>query len=457
MSAVPSGPDASHPTRILGAGWDAGCPAPPELWGAERADLVVNLTDASHLEVACLEITDRATCIEFHNPGDLSCGGCTIRCERDTPPFGDWAAVGLHAEDSSDVRLADLWIHGLAAIGVHAGRLTDWTVERVRVNGNGAAGWDGDLWDGGDDANHGELVFTEVEIAWNGCGEDWQTDLPVVSSCWGQTAGGYGDGFAPGAGGGHWLFTDLDVHHNTSDGLDLLYLDGAAVTEVRRLKAWSNCGNPLKVSGTLVVQDSELVADCAFFDGLAPLVDHCRAGGNALAVNLHASSQVEVRHLTVTGEGDCLVEIGCEAGGCNGSESVLLANTLFLGNVDFFQPWENTCLYWWDDGALPSDPASFDHVLVWDAKDDPCPIGVNPVCADPQVVAPALDGFDGHLLPASPAVDAGNPVYGTSRDLDRLWRDLQPDIGAYERGGAIFRDSFESGATTGWSASVGSS
>lgn len=37
MLPIPSGPDPSHPTRILGAGWDTGSSAPPELWGTERA------------------------------------------------------------------------------------------------------------------------------------------------------------------------------------------------------------------------------------------------------------------------------------------------------------------------------------------------------------------------------------------------------------------------------------
>ncbi len=165
--------------------------------------------------------------------------------------------------------------------------------------------------------------------------------------------------------------------------------------------------------------------------------------------------ELEVAHLEGCGRPGDGDQLGCEAGGCDGAESVLLANSLFLGQVDWLQPWENACLYWWDDGSLPTDPTTFDHVLVWDVKNDPCPIGVSPVCADPQLTDAALDGFDGHLFAGSPAVDAGSPALTTPRDLDDLWRDLAPDVGAYERGGAIFRDGFESGACSGWSGVVG--
>ena len=210
---IPSGPDPAHPTRILGVGWDSGCSDPPELWGAERADMILNLTDASNVEVACLEITDHSSCVEFHSGG--------LACERDSYPYGDWAAIGLYAEDSANVYLHDLNIHGLAAGGVHAGRLTDWTVEDVRIDGNGWVGWDGDLWEGGD-SNSGTMTFRRWTVEWNGCGETYPGEEPT--GCWAQTAGGYGDGVGTGATGGDWIIEDSAVLHNTPDGLDLLHV-----------------------------------------------------------------------------------------------------------------------------------------------------------------------------------------------------------------------------------------
>jgi hypothetical protein len=142
MAPVPSGPDPDHPTQILGVGWASRCTAPPALWGTGRPWLVFNLTDSSNVQVACLEIIDHSSRIEDHAAAS---GGSEYTCQRDTPPYGDWAATGLYAEDSADVLLQNLDIHGLANQGVQAGRLTDWTVENVRVAGNGLAGWNTDL------------------------------------------------------------------------------------------------------------------------------------------------------------------------------------------------------------------------------------------------------------------------------------------------------------------------
>jgi hypothetical protein len=41
--------------------------------------------------------------------------------------------------------------------GIQADQLADWTVENVRIAGNGWAGWDGDIE--GDDSNSGILTF----------------------------------------------------------------------------------------------------------------------------------------------------------------------------------------------------------------------------------------------------------------------------------------------------------
>ena len=213
MPPIPSGPDADHPTRILGQGWDSGCDDPPELWGSGRPWFIANLTDANNVELACFEITDHSSCVEDHTGG--------LACERDTPPYGDWAACGLYAEDSANVLLRDLDIHGLAACGVHAGRLTYWTVENVRIAGNGSVGWDGDLWEGDGDSNSGTLIFRNWVVEWNGCGETYPGGEP--DGCWGQEAGGYGDGVGTGETGGDWIIEDSAFLHNTSDGLDLLY------------------------------------------------------------------------------------------------------------------------------------------------------------------------------------------------------------------------------------------
>ncbi len=395
---VPSGPDPDHPTRIVGAGWDAGCPDPPELWGAERAWQVLSLDGSSNVELRCLEITDHSSCIEFH-------ADAAHRCERDAPPYGDWASVGLHASDSASVLLEDVSIHGLASDGVLAGRLEDWTLRRVRISGNGWAGWDGDI--DGADGDSGEMVFESVEIAWNGCGELYPDGGPA--SCWAQQAGGYGDGLAAGEGGGHWVLRDCLIHHNSSDGVDLLYLRPGASTEVERCRMWANAGNQLKVSGPLRLADSELVGSCAALEGW-PLMDAgdvCRALGTTLALDLFPGATASIVGCTLAGEGDTLVTAECTTvGGCNGSETVGIRNTVLVGGDDHTQPGDTVALYW---TGMSQDPLDLDWSLAWRVKvPDGFTWGPNDLHgADPLLEDGTAAAFDGRLRPGSPALDSG--------------------------------------------------
>ncbi|MCZ7568565.1 MAG: right-handed parallel beta-helix repeat-containing protein [Ardenticatenaceae bacterium] len=423
MPPVPSGPGPATPTRILGQGWENGCTNPPELWGAERPWYLLNLTGSSNVALACLELTDHSGCVEFHTGG--------LACERDTPPYGDWAATGIYAGDSANVRLQDLNIHGLAAAGIHAGRLTDWTVENVRIAGNGWVGWDGDI-DGGD-SNAGTLLFRRWTVEWNGCGETYPGQQPT--GCWGQTAGGYGDGVGTGATGGHWIIEDSTFSHNTSDGLDLLYarLAGSSI-EIRRTIAEGNAGNQLKTNGPTLIENAIVVGNCGFFDGqpFTSSVDNCRAAGNALSLALQPGDQVTVTNSTLTSEGDCLVLAECE-GTCNGSESVRLRNNIFVGQTDFLQPFENSCLVYQE--TFPADPFDSDFSVITATKGTPpCP-GAHDLCdISPGLVNSTTDAFDAHLLASSPAIDAGTGVGAPSDDFDGRLRDAAPDIGAYEYG-----------------------
>jgi hypothetical protein len=423
MPPVPGGSSPANPTRILGAGWNSGCSNPPELWGAERPWFIVNLTDSSNVELGCMEITDHAGCVEFHTGG--------LACERDNPPYGDWASYGLYAEDSANVYLHDLNIHGLAAGGVHAGRLTDWTVENVRIAGNGSVGWDGDLWDDYGDSNSGMLIFRRWTVEWNGCGETYPGEQPT--GCWAQSAGGYGDGFATGESGGHWIVEDSIIRYNTSDGLDFLYIrePGSSIT-IRRTLAEGNAGNQIKnFRGPFLLENSIIVGNCGFFDGqpFTYNVDNCRALGTALAIGLAQGDQATVVNNTFTSEGDCLVTAEC-GGNCDGSEKALLRNNIFQGQVDFLQPFENTCLIYQE--TFPADPFDMDYSVIADVKDDLCP-GPHDICGvSPGLTSTTIDSFNAHLLENSLAIGAGLASVSPLDDFDGNARDPQPDIGAFE-------------------------
>ena len=429
MAAIPSGKDASHPTRIIGEMADKQCTNPPVLWGTERSSMIINLKSSSHVELSCLDITDRDNCIEFYNPGNMPCEDCVKACKRDQYPFGNWADTGIYAEDSNNVTLDHLRIHGLSSQGIHAGRLSNWEINNTQILANGMVGWDGDL--AGPSSNSGTFTFRNSEIAWNGCPEDWQTGKVIPGSCWGQEAGGYGDGIGLATSGGTWRFYQVEVHHNSSDGIDLLYLDDTAKVEVSGLKAYSNAGNQLKISGSAEIENSVLISDCASMK--SPLMkegDLCRAQGNTLSISLFANSQVHLSHNTLTGEGDCLMIASCKEESCGSPEKIQVENSIFVGHKDW-RAGDQTCLYWYGDGLL-TDPFTLSHSLVKDVKNKACP-GENMLCnEEPGLVNDSMDSFDGHLRSGSSAINAGNPTKSKTKDIEGNLRSKAPDMGAYE-------------------------
>ncbi len=322
-AALPSG-SAERPTRLSGADDSGRCVQKPEWWGAERASRVLNLDGSQHVVVECLEITDHSSCIEGHCHGG-DCSGQVLRCPREHFPYGDWASTGVYGRDSSDVVLRDLDVHGLASRGFQVGRVRDWVLQRVRIVGNGWAGWDGDLAETGGSSNAGRLRFEQVEIAWNGCAERYPDREPV--GCWAQTSGGYGDGLGTAKTAGEWEFVDVHVHHNTSDGLDLLYMEAPGRVSVTRLRAEANAGNQFKVAGDSVLVDSTIDGRCDYFNGRDNMNhnDQCRALGNAVSVVLRPGTEARLRNNRITGVGDCLVVL---EGGDASSRLAMDGNTL---------------------------------------------------------------------------------------------------------------------------------
>jgi hypothetical protein len=419
MSAVPSGPSATQPTRIIGTG------EAPELWGTERASLVLNLKGSSNVVVENLEITDHESCIDQHCHGGV-CEGEVLRCNRSQAPWGKWAGTGISARDSANVTLRDVNVHGMANRGVLAGRLTDWTTERLTIRANGWAGWDGDLNE--ESGNSGQIIFRELELAWNGCAERYPGG--EIAGCWAQTAGGYGDGLGTGATGGHWVIEDSLIHHNTSDGLDLLYMrDGGSVT-IRRTWAEGNAGNQLKTKGEVLIENSVAVGNCSYFTGHGNMFDgdHCRALGNVVSVGLHNGNHAELINNTITGEGDCLVL----SGGGDASASLTFTNNVLLGKTDWRQDWENACGHY-ADGSSARVTWSGNNVFA--VKNNHCPAGSQ--CTDPQLVDANMASFDPTPADGSPLVDTAIAV-GPDHDYFGHARPAggAPDIGAVERGAA---------------------
>ena len=430
MPVVPSGTDADHPTRIVGAGWNGGCATAPQLYGAERAYRIFDLTAADHVLLACMEITDHDECVEFHSGA--------IACNRDSYPYGDWAGLGIMASASQDVTLRDLNIHGMAHGGIHAGQLTDWTLDGVRIAGNGWVGFDGDVNDiAGNSNNAGTTTFRRVTIEWNGCGETYPGGLPT--GCWGQSAGGYGDGLGTESTGGDWVFEDCKILHNTSDGLDLLYHDQGGSITIDRLHAEGNAGNQLKVTGNTTVSNSILVGNCAYFDGqpFTYNVDNCRALGNTVHIAYVPGSTASLVNSTIYGQGDLLIGAGPRTS-CDGTETLQAINNIYIGDDDYNQAGDTAVLYYQEDcNNLALDQ---DYGVIWGTRPNnqsDCPMGAHDICEDPQVTGPLSgDAFGLELQAGSPAIDAGQAVGGLipAVDFNGQTRPLGNgvDIGAYE-------------------------
>jgi hypothetical protein len=335
-------------------------------------------------------------------------------------------------------------IHGLAHTGIWAGRLTDWTVEDVRIAANGLAGWDGDI--DGSDSNSGTLTFRRLTVEWNGCAESYPDKQ--VNNCWGQSAGGYGDGFGQGGlTGGHWIIEDSVFRYNTQDGIDMLYVrQGNSQIEIRRTQSYGNAGDQIKVNGSARIENSLMVSNCGFFNGKSFTYDvgDCRAGGSALVFSMRRGSKVSVVNSTLAGQGDCLLIVECDTEAFpayNGSEAPIIQNNIFRGYQEFGSD-DTTCDVWFDRDNFYQTQEDY-NVIHPDTKLGEFQHGSHDIFQDPLFVNANLETFDGHLQSGSPAIDSGLPVGGIGGlvPTDDLGKTTRPqgsgvDRGAYEFGGS---------------------
>ena len=435
-ATIPAG-SIENPTKILGAEWDSGCTTKPELYGVEGSYSVLNASN-NYIEIQCLDITDHDQCISNHGATGPEEG--KIACKK-TFPKGDRATNGLVINEANNLLLKNLDIHGLSLHGIYtiaSSSGSNWTLDNVNIHHNGIAGWDGGGYSGA-------MTITNSSVSWNGCGETYPGGEAI--GCWGQNAGGYGDGMGMTATSGDWVITDTEFKYNTSDGLDLLYLGATGSVSLNRVYAEGNAGNQLKVTGgSKKILNTVAIGNCGFFDGkpFDYAVDNCRALGHPITLGMTAGSTADLVNISVYSEGDGIFNVVGSA--CNGTEKVTLRNVNAIGDTDYHSSDEKASYFWTECNGVTID---HDYGYIYNTKQDMLIFtnstftevkGTHSLYADPQFVqaSTASETFDLGLKTTSPGVNRGLPAGSTvgalqvpTIDYNKATR-TPVDIGAFE-------------------------
>ena len=260
----PSG-TKENPTKIYGETYEQECPHPPELWGTNDVAQVLNLTGSDWIEIKCLEVTDHSSCIRV-GLSDMYC--------NTTYPAEKSGRVGLYAVDSDFVSIDHLNVHGMSVYGWYTGRLSHWTVTNSQINGNANAGWHADAAYP-NSANSGDFLLKNIQINWNGCGENYPEGTSPAESdhqkglylCSSQDQGGYSDGIGMGDTGGNYIIEDSEISYNAQDGVDFLHVtkDPPNSLIIRRSRMEGNSGSQLKTgASSVLVENNIIISNCGY-------------------------------------------------------------------------------------------------------------------------------------------------------------------------------------------------
>lgn len=413
---IPSG-TAGNPTKIYGANY-ASCnndySNTTKVWGRERAKHIYDLAGSDYIELKCLEITDKSSCV-YNVVGQAQDGTSSYVCNRSgSYPRGDHADTGIRSATgtTSNITLDHVNIHGLL-YAVLAQKKQDWTLNYVKMNFNSLAGWDNDLeGDGVGTPNHDEGVigWTNVEMKYNGCGEVW-TSPGTPYYCTSQDQSGYGD--AQGTGGGNnanYTFRDVTFAHNVSDDIDNLYDDGttttmkvingsfqgssgqsiksaAKTTYVENVTATGNCGYFKEQSFTTFSStqagrsgtncDHDGICDdnensvacvcnqpelgCGGAKGDCPRFNDCRAGSVVAFANKTGGQKFYIKNSTLYSNGDTTMNM---TGGnnCDANTQVDIRNSYFIQGIEFNDGADKANFFYADDAGGTCHDGTFTNL-----------------------------------------------------------------------------------------------
>lgn len=441
----PSGSSGAF-TKIIGCS-TSGCGSNrrPQIYLVGRLDNLFNVTGKSYVEFDDLEITDHAA-LGYNECGD----GASSVCGR-TAFFGNGG--GWH-----DLTFRNIWIHGLAKYAFDLGGQIGGTdqnliMENVVIDKNAFGGFNQDTCNNtGTCGYHGPISFSKVQITYSGCVENY----PVTGNgllalgCKEQTAGGYGDGFGASNTGGVWTITDSNVSHNTSDGLDLLYFDattyGTSSVTIKRSIFEGNNGQQVKTDSRLLLEDSMIIGDCAYFYG-QPFTtnqgfNYCRASGNPLLITYTSDTVPEIYNTTITSNGDVMLNVG-DASHCTSGTLFKVKNSIFVGGREAHDDSsgmcpsgcgnENTGFFYVNNSANCNPTLSEDYNLCYGGFSGTSCTGAHDISA---TISPFLGTIKQgpasspgyftaanyvdqlYLAAGSQPIQAGNSSFGDSNDLN---------------------------------------
>lgn len=233
LPPVPSG-TAQSPTQFVGAGSTL-----TQIFGGYSTFAVFDLTGSSFVTFSGLELTRHSQCTIFGVPA------VPANCSR-TYPLDDYAANGIVTNNQThDIVLNDLNIHGFTSRGIIGPIGGTITAINSRIAYNGGAGWDFDDGSATPSVN-GLINLTGVTIEWNGCNQAYPSAGAI--SCYSQSTGGYGDGI--GTPPGTCIsanVTGSTFRYNTQDGYDMLHNDtGSCRQIVTSSTSYGNSGSQFK-------------------------------------------------------------------------------------------------------------------------------------------------------------------------------------------------------------------
>ncbi len=380
LQTIPSGTSGAH-TKIIGCttsgcgcastlssnNWTNTCTHPrPELWGAGALYQVLDVTGSSFIDLQDLEITDHGTCGYGHPT--LSCGSTgnhpTILDARD----------GIEMPNSSDISYKGLNIHGLMRYGMYGGSVGNHTYDNLRLYGNayGGINYDSCNNDGTCGVSQTKTMMFKNGFAIdnNGCIENSSSIGTIAATgCYDSNASGYGDGIGATTGSGTWTFTDGELVHNSSDGIDLGYINGTGWTggsaTLKRVRSEGNQGQQLKTDNNVYVEDSYLIGNCGYFIGQTftqSAMSACRGSSVIKVSNTVNSGTATAKYYnnTITSNDDVMFDAGDLSGSdnCAYSFTIDIRNNLLLGGQDY-NGGDNTTAFYKDTGCSGAHLATY--------------------------------------------------------------------------------------------------